>query len=276
MLTPASAISNRISESGSYEDWYGSDVVVPRDADRILEQFVLMILRIGAYLRKEGITSVDFNMFKTNSSDAELPRHDSHNCTTMPSDDTDTPSFVGSSKGHTASYVREYPQIFMKRLLDLPRSSENKIGAVKTVHSRVESDDNSNIVRSRKRTILLSLNDKTSLDIEKNINKRVILPASNNLHQNMHINPDNHPRSSKPAEISREKSTELKQNAIRKEPRVKPKPELNLHKILSSSDSLISVIENVNRITENKNNLNEDKENKETTSSYKQKHEKKD
>ncbi|KOB71143.1 Tetratricopeptide repeat protein [Operophtera brumata] len=288
-LTPASVISNRISESGSYEDWYGSDVVVPRDADRILEQFVLMILRIGAYLRKEGITSVDFDMIKTNSSGSVLSRHDNHaNCTTIPSDDTDTPHFVGSSKGNTASYVREYPQIFMKKPPDPPRSSENKIAAGKTVHSRLEIDDNSNIVRSRKRAVSMSPKDKISVDIDKNINKGV---ASRNPQQNMHRDPDNQPRPSKPTAISRKKSSELKQNAIN-ESKLKIKSDISLHEILSSNDSLR---ESINRITENKNNLNGgketedkenndkvnevkenvDKENEETSSSDTQKHEKK-
>lgn len=271
LMTPKSVISNRISETGSYEDWYGSDVVMPRDADRILEQFVLMMLRIGSYLRKEG-TADDFETFKRKSSHI-VQRHDSHNCTTMPSDDTDTPHFVGSSKGNTASYVREYPQIFMKRPSDLPRSSESKIAAVKTVHCRVENDENGNVIRSRKRTVSISPNEKFYLkDIEKNINKRVIMPGNKNEQLNMSREPENQSKLLKSSITieSSEINTDAEPNELANvsQPNSQPQPHLDLDNILTSSDSLRSIVENFNRITEDKNKLN--KEN------YTQKHEKND
>lgn len=270
MLTPISVISNRISETGSYEDWYGSDVVVPRDADRILEQFVLMMLRIGAYWRKEGIISVDYDVFKRKSSHAVMLRHDSHHCSTMPSDDTDTPSFVGSSKGNTASYVREYPQIFMKKPSDLPRSSENKIAAVKTVHSHVENDESGNILRTRKRTVSISPTEKICLDIERNVNRRIILPANKNKRKDL----ENRPKPSKPTEKSRRKSSDRKQLATQNLSEVNSNSRIDLNKMITSSDSLRSLVENVNRMTQDKNNFNE--ANRDSSSSDTQKHEKKD
>lgn len=261
LMTPTSVISNRISETGSYEDWYGSDVVMPRDADRILEQFVLMMLRIGSYLRKEGVSLVDFDMFKRKSSHIVVPRHDSHNCTTMPSDDTDTPPFVGSSKENTASYVREYPQIFMKRPSDLPRSSESKIAAVKTVHSRLENDENGNIVRSRKRTVSISPNEKLCLvDIEKKINKRVIMPSNQNVHQNESRELENQAKPSSSNVKPRHINTDRELNELKTEPQENSTLKLDLDKMLTSSDSLKAIVENFKRISDNETKLNEENE----------------
>ncbi|XP_075973476.1 uncharacterized protein LOC142974824 isoform X2 [Anticarsia gemmatalis] len=113
VLRPLSTASNRFTDIGAYEDWFGSEIMVPRGTDRILEQFVVMLLRIGAYLQKDGIESINSQMFSTVEAATWAPRE---NIEAMSTDVTDTPPLIASSKGHTASYLREYPQIFMKKL----------------------------------------------------------------------------------------------------------------------------------------------------------------
>ncbi|CAK1547165.1 unnamed protein product [Leptosia nina] len=119
ILQPLSVTSNRtlsdLIRYGTYEDWFGSEVVVPRDTDRILEQFVIMLLRIGVYLSKEnGDTTKLFN-----SSSMPLLSSQSIQCNPLSQDNADTPPLVGSSQGRIASYLRDYPKIFMKKPSDV-------------------------------------------------------------------------------------------------------------------------------------------------------------
>lgn len=129
------------TDMGAYvfEDWFGNDILIPRDTDRILEQFVLMLLRIGTYLKRGNIESVDSQVFNTAISSSWHPP-DSIDCTTINADATDTPPHVGSSKGNIASYLREYPQIFMKKQSNRSQT-ELTFATLKTAHSLVETDE---------------------------------------------------------------------------------------------------------------------------------------
>lgn len=89
-----------------YEDFCENDLVIPRDTDRIMEQFILMLLRIGAHLTKQGTGLVQ--MYSTHSPDL-LPS------TLLLGEDTDTPPSVGNDKRRNTSYLQQYPQIFMKK-----------------------------------------------------------------------------------------------------------------------------------------------------------------
>ncbi|XP_039754270.1 uncharacterized protein LOC120629400 isoform X2 [Pararge aegeria] len=132
-LCPMSVTSNRtMSDIGTYEDWFGSEVVVPRDTDRILEQFVLMLMRIGAYLKKENVESI---RHLNSHSQAVLLRHKQVECTAMPSEETDTPPLVGNTKGGTASYLRDYPQIFGKKTDILSTLNTSELAEVKSSSS---------------------------------------------------------------------------------------------------------------------------------------------
>ena len=99
-----------ISDTDRYEDWFGSEVTVPRDTDRILEQIVLMLLRIGVSLKESNAGAVKF---LNSASRGALPQPSKIECITT--EVTETPPLVGSSKGRMASYLRDYPQIFMKK-----------------------------------------------------------------------------------------------------------------------------------------------------------------
>ncbi|XP_063824918.1 uncharacterized protein LOC135074529 isoform X2 [Ostrinia nubilalis] len=129
MVHPLSTTSNRImSDTGCYDECFGSEVMVPRDSDRILEQFGVMMLRIGAYISKEGNESATSQILNSATSQVLMEhRRSNHDCTTMPPDDTDTPLLVGNSKGRTASYLRDYPQIFGKKPSDIPLHSDMTI-----------------------------------------------------------------------------------------------------------------------------------------------------
>ncbi|XP_050346425.1 uncharacterized protein LOC126770863 [Nymphalis io] len=129
---PLSVISNRtISDIGTYEDWFGSEVVVPRDTDRILEQFVLMLLRIGVFKKKDNVDPV--KLFS--NSQAFLPQR--IECPAINTEDSDTPPLVGSNKGRVASYLRDYPQIFMKKPSDL-------FGSLNSPESRPQNNNAQN------------------------------------------------------------------------------------------------------------------------------------
>ncbi|KAF9424035.1 hypothetical protein HW555_000744 [Spodoptera exigua] len=127
------------SDSGAYEDWFGSEIIIPRDTDRILEQIVLMLLRVSAYMKKEGTESM-IDPEKFSSVVPPLWHRDNIECT-INSDDTDTPQNVGSSRGNTASYLRDYPQIFMKKPATEKLQSEPVIAPLKTVRSYGGTDE---------------------------------------------------------------------------------------------------------------------------------------
>ncbi|XP_061377125.1 uncharacterized protein LOC116771780 isoform X2 [Danaus plexippus] len=115
---PYSVMATRtMSDIGTFEDWFGSEVVLPRDADRILEQFVLMLMRIGAYLKK---SDADLKKFlSVNSQVFSSPKGNKQECQAMPTEETDTPPIVGTSKGRTQSYLLDYPDIFMRKPSDI-------------------------------------------------------------------------------------------------------------------------------------------------------------
>lgn len=131
-IYPLPVVSNRtMSDIGRYEDWFGSEVVVPRDTDRILEQIVLMLLRIGVFLGKE---STDAVKFLNSNSQAYLPGARKVEC--ISTEVAETPPLVASSKGRMASYLRDYPQIFMKK----------PSGLLGTLNSPIRLHDNNSIV----------------------------------------------------------------------------------------------------------------------------------
>ncbi|CAF4923065.1 unnamed protein product [Pieris macdunnoughi] len=117
ILQPLSITSNRtISDIGTYEDWFDSEVVVPRDTDRIHEQFVIMLLRIGVYLTKDKVDAAKL----LNSSSLPLLFNSSNiQYNPISQDNGETPSLVGHSQGKIASYLRDYPNIFMKNPSDI-------------------------------------------------------------------------------------------------------------------------------------------------------------
>ncbi|KAJ0177190.1 hypothetical protein K1T71_007199 [Dendrolimus kikuchii] len=176
ILNPCSVTSNKLSESGSYEDWFGNKVVIPRDTDRILEQFVLMMLRIGIHLKKVGTKPLMCHMFSTRSITDIVQQDNLHDAIPM-EDDSDTPPLVASSSKYPASYVREYPQIFMKKASEVKMSISKK-AILRHSQCPVEksciTDKN---IKSQKHSVTINSNGTKSLTIEKEIHKRII-PAT--------------------------------------------------------------------------------------------------
>lgn len=176
VLQPLSVNSERIlSDVGSYEDWYGNEVILPRDTDRILEQFVLMLLRISSYLQAEQQTDPS-TLFSSHTRGAH---YDNPECT-MPCEDTDTdtPLHIGNSRGKTASYLQEYPHIFMKKT-DTMQFQEQNIGSLNTNHSAIENDENAAKTKSQRadsiRSNAIVDNDSSS---KKTINKQIPIKES--------------------------------------------------------------------------------------------------
>lgn len=119
---------------GTDEDWFGSEVLVPRDTDRILEQFVLMLLRIAVYLKKENTEPMTYLNSHTH---LVSEKHDQVECSTIPSEEKETPPSVGNSKGRTASYITDYPQIFGKKtdVLGSLNAADSKLSTVSSTSS---------------------------------------------------------------------------------------------------------------------------------------------
>ncbi|XP_053607459.1 uncharacterized protein LOC128673554 isoform X2 [Plodia interpunctella] len=177
-----STVSHRnISDIGCYEDWFGSEVRVPRDTDRILEQFGVMMLRIGAYLNKFSVDALN-TLPESQSFIMPFKREDME-CTTIPSDVRDTPTEVGNSKVNTSSYLQEYPQIFNKKHSEirLRLRSDDKIQRTAPLLDQEEKDDiilkcsssaitdDSTSLKSRTLTVKLKSNSRGSIYSQKKI-----------------------------------------------------------------------------------------------------------
>lgn len=182
VLKPLTMSTTGWSDIGAYEDWFGSEVMIPRDTDRILEQIVLMLLRIGAYLKKEGIESIIDSQILNSAVPASWHQRENIDCTAMNADDTDTPPLVGSSKGKTASYLREYPQIFMKKQTDITQT-ECKIATLKTVHSHVETEDGNTSKNRTRRATPDASTENITLEVEKAANKKKLTISDNKITQ---------------------------------------------------------------------------------------------
>jgi hypothetical protein len=145
-----------------YEDLLGTEVIIPRDTDRILEQFGAMMLRISAYISKE---KTDFNgvPILTHSDFSDI-RQGNNECTAVPPDTTDTPPFVGNSNARTASYLRDYPQIFMKKP-EIPLS----LGHDSTTGFRVPQNNNkvdNDFITHRKWSYSLSSTGSITVNVD--------------------------------------------------------------------------------------------------------------
>ncbi|XP_048482928.1 uncharacterized protein LOC105396433 isoform X1 [Plutella xylostella] len=117
-VRPTTYLGNR-----AYEETAASEPVpqVPRDVDRILEQFCIMMLRIAVYQNHDDEPGTIFSP----SSLALLPRGSTTKLSAdirMPME-SETPPHVGSKEERTPAYLRDYPQIFMKK----GSESRNKI-----------------------------------------------------------------------------------------------------------------------------------------------------
>ncbi|KAG7302692.1 hypothetical protein JYU34_012643 [Plutella xylostella] len=109
-VRPTTYLGNR-----AYEETAASEPVpqVPRDVDRILEQFCIMMLRIAVYQNHDDEPGTIFSP----SSLALLPRASTTKLSAdirMPME-SETPPHVGSKEERTPAYLRDYPQIFMKK-----------------------------------------------------------------------------------------------------------------------------------------------------------------
>lgn len=125
----------------SFEDFYESDLVIPRDTDRIMEQFILMLLRIGAHITKQG---TDLAQISSAHALGLLPN------TLLLGEDTETPPSVGNDKTRTTSYLQQYPQIFMKK--DSSR--------LRTSPSNSPEESSKNLKRSENGSKLFKISDK--------------------------------------------------------------------------------------------------------------------
>lgn len=162
----------------AYEDWFGSEVIIPRDTDRILEQIVLMLLRIGAYLKKEGLVSIEDSKDILKTVPASWHLQPSIECSAMNGEDTETPPHVGSSKGNIASYLRDYPHIFMKKQGTNLSQSELTLQTLNTVYNQLEADDsttNAQQLNENEGTLANVPNKKKVSDKDKTV--KIALPS---------------------------------------------------------------------------------------------------
>lgn len=125
----------------AYEDCYDNDLAIPRDTDRIMEQFILMLLRIGAHLTKQG---TGLAQMYSNHAPGLLPN------TLLLGEDTDPPPSVGNDKRRNTSYLQQYPQIFMKK--DSTR--------LRTSPPTSPDDSSKNLKRSENYSKILKIQDK--------------------------------------------------------------------------------------------------------------------
>lgn len=112
-LQPLAITSYRLSDIGLSEDWFSNEGSIPRDTDRILEQIVLMLLRIGIYLKTEGKDSVDLQSLSINSPNNISRRSNNLNSLTISNNDSECSSNIPNSKGNFIfQYFKHFSYIY--------------------------------------------------------------------------------------------------------------------------------------------------------------------
>lgn len=137
ILTSPSATSNKIVAEDNDEMDFTGDWNIPRDTDRILEQIVLIMLKIGASLNQD-IDPVSLVPESTMPKSNPLNQRNL-DCAAL-SDEVITPPIeVGNVRGSRASYITEYPQIFMKRSTERSLSLSSNELIPRAVQAQIES-----------------------------------------------------------------------------------------------------------------------------------------
>lgn len=157
-------IPNRLpSDVGTYEDWFGNEIIVPRNTDRVNEQFGLMLLRISAFLRRDKNSS---NQIFEPASLLSLsePQVKNLNCPTLTDEATDTPPLVASKKSNIASYLRDYPDIFMKKN---DSQLQHKLDSIRMVQSQIEGKSNERIHNEQRQAVRINSGGNVTLDLER-------------------------------------------------------------------------------------------------------------
>lgn len=117
---PNSVLSNRLLADFTVE-MEGTDLVVPRNVDRILEQFILMMLKIGTFLNKKGIDPVAL-LSSSSLPELQPPENNGNdNNISFPSIYTEPPQDVAGNTNvctATSTYMKKYPEIFDKKKTD--------------------------------------------------------------------------------------------------------------------------------------------------------------
>ncbi|XP_063618520.1 uncharacterized protein LOC134791429 isoform X2 [Cydia splendana] len=171
---------NCSSITGTYEDYFGNEITVPRNADRITEQLVLMLLRISEYLRKtkyEGIDLFESHQVLISSSNANLHFE---TCPALTNETDDNPPLVGSSKENTASYLRLYPQIFMKGSSDY--QTLRNFDSIRTVQSSIISK----LTETSEQLPIAAISKKNTILMKEKATNSVRMSSIENMEKEKH------------------------------------------------------------------------------------------
>ncbi|KAJ2946017.1 hypothetical protein O0L34_g4937 [Tuta absoluta] len=161
LLTPLAA-ERKSSDIGTDEDWLGSEIIVPRDSDRILEQFSIMMLRIAVWMGTEG--SDPKKMFSSFSTEM-IKQNKNENSSPLQGTDEDE-SLSTSNMKNAAPYLHNYPQIFKTKPADRRNVSITNYSHPTTVENANEFIDktiNERILQKDKSTV-----EKVKRDINTN------------------------------------------------------------------------------------------------------------
>ncbi|XP_073945284.1 uncharacterized protein isoform X2 [Choristoneura fumiferana] len=168
-VVQAYSIPNRLpSDLGTYEDWFGNEIIVPRNTDRINEQFGLMLLRISAFLQteKNGPNQIFEAASMLSVSESQVKNL---NCPSLTDEATDTPPLVASKKSNIASYLRDYPDIFMKKN---DSQLQHKLDSIRVVHSQIEGKSNERTHNEQRQAVRINSGGNVTLDLERPLSEK--------------------------------------------------------------------------------------------------------
>ncbi|XP_041978723.1 uncharacterized protein LOC121732806 [Aricia agestis] len=105
--------SNNIVDTNPNDDCINIEVVTPRDSDRVLDQFVTMILKIRIYL-KMGLNNDSLHQIQINDNSERDVSDLNVDQSAIYSNDVESPPSVTSLSAGKFSYIHDYPGIFLK------------------------------------------------------------------------------------------------------------------------------------------------------------------
>ncbi|KAI5651838.1 hypothetical protein NE865_00175 [Phthorimaea operculella] len=169
ILTPL-AVERKSSDSSPDEDWIGSEIIVPRDSDRILEQFSVMMLRIAVWMGTES--SDPRKMFSSFSTELVKPNKNENSSPIQETDRDASPST--SNMKNSAPYLQNYPQIFKTKPTDRQNTattSQSHPTKIENAEEFIDKTINERIIQKEKYSA-----EKAKTD--KNINDNISCTSS--------------------------------------------------------------------------------------------------
>lgn len=143
-------------------------LVVPRDGDRVMEQFVFMLLRVSQYIKSEIGDS--YNLFVRTVPTQNQQHNYLHSSTLCTDTTTEGQPDVSRTNAATSSYLTDFPQIFQKK-----QGASMQLVPQDMTQTQTLNQKNGEERITRYHSVSFSTGKQISIDIEETVSCRTIV-----------------------------------------------------------------------------------------------------